>query len=67
MKLIGQYHEMNGLMNQRKDNPLCEDSSQTLRDLYENAVPLAASLQEQFDECLHTGKKLPERFHRNFE
>ncbi|MCD7842453.1 MAG: zinc dependent phospholipase C family protein [Lachnospiraceae bacterium] len=67
MKLIGQYHEMNGLMNQRKDNPLCDESNRKLRELYENAVPLAVSLQEQFDECLRSGKKLPERFHRNFE
>ncbi|MCD7745168.1 MAG: zinc dependent phospholipase C family protein [Lachnospiraceae bacterium] len=67
MKLIGQYHEMNGLMNQRKDNPLCKESNARLRGLYAGAVPLALTLQEQFDDCLRTGKKLPERFHRNFE
>ncbi|MCD7814353.1 MAG: zinc dependent phospholipase C family protein [Lachnospiraceae bacterium] len=67
LKLIGQYHKMNGLMNQRKDNPACEESNEELRKRFENAIPLAASLQVQFDQCLRTGVKLPERFHRNFE
>ncbi|MCC8103554.1 MAG: zinc dependent phospholipase C family protein [Clostridiales bacterium] len=67
LRLIGQYHEMNGLMNQRTDNPACEESNLVLRDLFEDAIPLTASLQRQFDQCLRTGVKLPGRFHRNFE
>lgn len=67
LHLIGMYHEMNGLMNQRKDNPLCDESNLVLMDLYEKAVPLAVSLQEQFDESVRTGTKLPRRLHRDFE
>ncbi|MCD8348594.1 MAG: zinc dependent phospholipase C family protein [Lachnospiraceae bacterium] len=44
LKLIGQYHEMNGLMNQRTDNPACEESNLALRERFEDAVPLAVSL-----------------------
>ncbi|MCD7883510.1 MAG: zinc dependent phospholipase C family protein [Lachnospiraceae bacterium] len=67
MKLLHVHHKMNGLMNQRKDNPLCRESNLKLWNLYDSAIPLAVSLQEQFDEYLRTGKCLPERFHRNFE
>ncbi|MCD8337307.1 MAG: hypothetical protein LUD18_08545 [Lachnospiraceae bacterium] len=67
LRLIGQYHAMNGLMNQRKDNPACAESNTELRRRFEDAIPLAVSLQTQFDQCLRTGVKLPERFHRNFE
>ena len=67
MKVIGVYHKMNGLMNQRKDNPRCEESNAELRKRFDETIPLAVSLQEQFDECLRSGQKLPQRFHRNFE
>ncbi|MCC8066759.1 MAG: hypothetical protein LIO94_06630, partial [Clostridiales bacterium] len=67
MKLAGVYHEMNGLMNQRRDNPLCEESNRELQTRFDAAILLAVSLQEQFDECLRTGQKLPQRFRRNFE
>ncbi|MCD7817965.1 MAG: zinc dependent phospholipase C family protein [Lachnospiraceae bacterium] len=67
MRLAGVYHEMNGLIYQRKDNPLCVESSRELQTRFEQAIPLAAALQEQFDECLRTGKSLPDRFHRTFE
>lgn len=67
MKAAGVHHEMNGLMNQRRDNPLCIQSNQELVRLFDAALPLAANLQEQFDECLRTGCRLPERFHRNLQ
>lgn len=45
LRLIGQYHRMNGLMNQRKDNPACEESNLELRKRLEDAIPLAVTLQ----------------------
>ncbi len=67
MKALGIYHTCNGLMIQDTDNPNCEESNRKLSDLFECAVPLAVSLQEQFDALLSTKEPLPDRFHRTFE
>ncbi len=67
MKVTGLYHSANGLMIQETDNPLCRESNQKLEELFSASVPLAVSLQEQFDQCLQNGQELPVRFHRTFE
>ncbi len=67
MKLFRIYHSMNGLMLQRTDNPLCEESNQILWEKFDQAIPVALSLQQAFDDCLDGGKALPKRFHRDFE
>ncbi len=60
------YGELKGLMHQRKDNPKCRETSETLGRLFEEAVPVAAEMMKCFDESLRTGQQLPERFDRNF-
>ncbi len=67
MKFLRIYHQENGLMIQEEDNPLCEESNAHLSEILSESVPLAVSLQEQFATCLRAGKKLPARFHRDFE
>lgn len=68
MRLSGKhYSSLKGLMNQRKDNPKCVQTSEALFELFSEAVPLAAAMMESFDDSLRTGKQLAKRFDRNFE
>ena len=67
MKISGHYGQLKGLMNQRKDNPACEETNRQLRELFEEAVPLTAAMIESYDASLRTGERLAKRFDRNFE
>ncbi|MDO4321677.1 MAG: zinc dependent phospholipase C family protein [Lachnospiraceae bacterium] len=67
MKILGNYDRMKGLMNQRRDNPACKESSQGLLQRYENAVPVAVRMIESFDETVRRGGRLNVRFDRTFE
>ncbi len=68
MRLSGRYYaSLKGLMNQRKDNPLCRKTSRVLLEMFEDAVPLAAAMAVSLDESLRTGSRLAKRFDRNFE
>ncbi len=67
MKISGHYGQLKGLMNQRKDNPACEETNRQLRELFEEAVPLTAAMIESYDKSLRTGERLAKRFDRNFE
>lgn len=40
------YGELKGLMHQRKDNPKCRETSETLGRLFEEAVPVAAEMMK---------------------
>ncbi len=46
--ITGNYKEMHGLIVNYKPNPLCEDSTQKLSNLYDSAVKLAAILIGEF-------------------
>lgn len=67
MKLSGKYPKMKGLMNQRIDNPRCGESNEGLMQRFDDAVELAVTMINCFDESVKSGKKLPERFDRTFE
>ncbi len=67
MRLSGHYRQLKGLMNQRKDNPACEETNRQLFTIFEEAVPLAAAMIESYDESLRTGSSLAKRFDRGFE
>lgn len=65
-RLSGKYAEMKGLMNQRKDNPKCQESNQELFRRYEASAELAARMIESLDESIWARKELDERFDRTF-
>ncbi|MGN0355475.1 MAG: zinc dependent phospholipase C family protein [Muricoprocola sp.] len=67
LKRIGRYEELKGHMYQMKDNPKCKASNAGLDALFEQSIPVAVSLMEQFDISVCTGSPLGERFNRNFE
>ncbi len=67
MRLTFRYGEVKGLMHQRKDNLRCSQSNQGLQKRFDEAVEVAARLIQDFEESLHTGKKLDKRFDRTFE
>lgn len=46
--ITGNYKEMHGLIVNYKSNPLCEDSTQKLSNLYDSAVKLATILISEF-------------------
>ena len=46
--ITGNYKEMHGLIVNYKPNPLCEDSTQKLSNLYDSAVRLATILIGEF-------------------
>ena len=48
LKISGNYKEMHGMMIAKKPNPACEDSNMRLWKLFQNAVPEAAALIENF-------------------
>ena len=54
-------------MYQKEDNPKCAQSNVRLHELFEQAVPVAVSLLEQFDISVCTGAPLSERFNRDFK
>lgn len=67
MKALRQYDRMKGLMNQRTDNPLCQESNQGLLLRFDAAIGVAVEMIRSFDESLQTGEPLSERFDRTFE
>ncbi|MDO4522016.1 MAG: zinc dependent phospholipase C family protein [Eubacteriales bacterium] len=67
MKRMGVYHEMKGLMNQRRDEVRCIESNEELLRRFTKAVPLAVQLQRELDLCIRKGQPLGERFKRTFE
>lgn len=67
MKALGKYDRMKGLMNQRRDNPACQESNEGLLLRFENAVPVAVRMIESFDDTVCRGRKLDVRFDRTFE
>ena len=50
LKASGNYKEMHGLMVNYKPNPLCEDSSRRLMELYKKAEKLAVQLINEYSE-----------------
>lgn len=66
MKLTGHYGELQGHLLKPVDNPKCEESNRGLYERFQNAVPVAEQLIQDFDSYLN-GESLNERFSRNFE
>lgn len=67
MKAVRQHDRMKGLMNQRTDNPKCQESNEGLMQRFDDAIGLAADMIHGFDESLRTGQELNVRFDRTFE
>lgn len=67
LHLSGDYPSYKGLMNQRTDNHLCDESGDELLHYFHRAIPLAVSMIEGFDNSLQKGDELPARFDRTFE
>lgn len=63
----GRYHEYNGLMLQRRDNPACRESNEVLWRKMQAAVSLACELSVKLKNSLRTGAALPAYFDQNFE
>ena len=57
---------MKGLMNQRRDNPKCEESNEELMRRFDEATDLAAGMIIRLDEAIWSRKELDERFDRTF-
>ena len=66
LKLSGHYADMKGLMNQRRDNPKCEESNEELMRRFDEAADLAARMIISLDESIWSRKELDERFDRTF-
>lgn len=66
LKITGNEKEMHGLVVNPKGNPKCRKSCERLMELYENAVPTALELIEDYMETLRNGKELNQRFYRTF-
>lgn len=67
MKLLRHYDDMKGLMNQRRDNPACQETNRELMHLFDQAIGVAVEMIHSFDESLRTGSELNMRFDRTFE
>lgn len=48
LKLVGQYESKHGLIINYEKNPLCEDSTEKLLTLFDDAVELAVKLIDEF-------------------
>lgn len=48
LHITGNYKEMNGLLVNYKANPLCNDSTDKLYELYESAKQLSVTLISEF-------------------
>lgn len=67
MKLSGKnYPYAKGLMNQRVDNPACQQTNEELLRRFDSAVPLAVRLASGLDRSIRTGKELDARLDRTF-
>lgn len=66
MKLTGQYEALQGHLLKPADNPRCKESNRGLYERFQNAVPVAEQLIQNFDVYLN-GERLSSRFDRNFE
>lgn len=67
LHLSGDFSSYKGLMNQRIDNPACEESGNMLLWHFHRAIPLAVSMIQAFDDSFQKGDELPARFDRTFE
>ncbi|MCD7751095.1 MAG: zinc dependent phospholipase C family protein [Lachnospiraceae bacterium] len=67
MKLVGIYNSLHGIVMSRTPNPACRDYCLILKRQYDEAVPVAVSLIEEFERVLKEGGTFSERFHRDFE
>lgn len=67
MKAVGKYDYFKGLMHQPKDHPMCKESNEGLMMRFDEAIDLAVTMIESFDESVKTGLPLNQRFDRTFE
>lgn len=68
MHLTGKYSYWKGLMHQRIDNPKCKKSNEELLFRFDNAVDIAVTMIQKFDQSIILEEEtLDERFDRTFE
>ena len=65
-KLSGHNRELRGLLISRKKNPACEECTLHLAQLYDQALPLAARLIQEFAPAVWDGQPFDDRYQLNF-
>lgn len=66
MKVIGCYDELEGQVMRKTANPVCQESTQQLVQLYQKAVEETPAILENLYECLYGRAQLSDRFNRDF-
>ena len=67
MKLTMHYDELEGHMMDLRPKNYAAKTNQSLQYLYDNAIPIAKELIEDFHLSVTTGKELNPRFHTTFK
>lgn len=66
LRAAGHYEGMHGLIINYEKNPLCEDSTERLIMLYQDAVRLALQLIGGFEDCVKEQTQLEDIYEYNF-
>lgn len=66
MKVVGKYDALHGLVANPQPNPQCTESNEKLDALYEQAIPLAVRLIEEYVEKLDTNEPLDKAYDHTF-
>ena len=66
MKMTGNYKEMHGLLINYQKNPRCDDSTERLWSLYQQAKELAITLITEYRSYLEGGKDLNQIYNYTF-
>jgi len=67
LRVSGQYEALHGLLIRREPAERLRETTRELLVCYEEAVPLAAELMENYHGFLHDEMLLSERFDRIFD
>lgn len=67
MKVLGCYQSLEGQVLRKEVIPACEESNETLEELFQNAIPEAVNAIENLWNVLLGQEALSERFQRNFD
>lgn len=67
MKLTGLDKHYHGMMHAYYDNPKCERTNKNLECRFNQAILIATSLIQSYDETVEKHTKINERFHRTYD
>lgn len=67
LRITGNYKEIHGLMVNFTANPLCEDSTKKLRQLYDTALECAVKLIDEYDQYIIEKQELDSIYYYTFE